>query len=463
MLAIALVTTTQGTVASRAAPNTKLWSAAASMPTARRGLSAAEGVDGYVYAIGGEGKGHTVGQTYYDGRILSTVEAYNPKSGTWTTEAPMRTPRSFLAAAAGRDGRIYAIGGRGKHGDLNTVEAYNPRVHTWSTVASMPTAREGLAAATGSDGHIYAIGGLDSNGRILHTVEAYDPAGNSWTAAASMPTARETLGAVTGPDGRIYAIGGSTSRGDLNTVEVYASAINSWSTAAPMPAARDGLAVATGADGRIYVIGGIDSGFVTDEVEAYTPQTNTWSFVAPLLTARDDLAAALGSDRRIYAIGGFFRVPVNAVQVYPSRVKPNSGKRVKPHTPPRPTAHEPTRLVFTFDQLSILDPEGRPHYRFSPGAPLYASGSYAVRHAHGRVAVSIVQRYQYWSATRHSWTSGRFPLRTTAHATNGSNTFELPYMVPTSLPRDIISIRITDALTVRSQARSRSAILSVKH
>ena len=42
---------------------------------------------------------------------------------SWTTVAPMPTPRYGLAAVSGPDGRIYAIGGDDGSSYLNTVEA----------------------------------------------------------------------------------------------------------------------------------------------------------------------------------------------------------------------------------------------------------------------------------------------------------------------------------------------------
>src|SRR5437660_1625792 len=81
---------------------------------------------------------------------------------SWSTVAPMPTARDALAAASGVDGRIYAIGGEDDNVNLHstsTVESYNPATNSWSTVAPMPTARELLAAAAGADGRIYAIAG----------------------------------------------------------------------------------------------------------------------------------------------------------------------------------------------------------------------------------------------------------------------------------------------------------------
>ena len=86
-----------------------------------------------------------------------------------------RTARHSLLAVAGVDGRIYAIGGYNNQGDLTTVEAYNTSTNTWSTVRpSLPTARSALGGAEGLDGRIYAISGVNSTS-YLRTVEAYLP------------------------------------------------------------------------------------------------------------------------------------------------------------------------------------------------------------------------------------------------------------------------------------------------
>src|SRR6266851_1912618 len=126
------------------------------------------------------------------------VEALEERSllSSWSTVAPMPTARQELAAAAGADGRIYAIGGANFVNNvymvLDTVEAYDPFRNSWSTVAPMPTARHLLAAVAGPDGRIYAIGG-EKIGSVLNTVEAYDPFRNSWSTVASMHTARYGL------------------------------------------------------------------------------------------------------------------------------------------------------------------------------------------------------------------------------------------------------------------------------
>src|SRR5439155_21866399 len=108
----------------------------------------------------------------------------------------------------------YVFGGFNVSGYLSTVEAYDPSTNSWTTRASMPTARRHLAAVAASDGYnqLNYVFGRDNNGKVP-TVEAYNPITNKWTTKASMPTARQELAAVRGSDGRIYVFGGDSGNG----------------------------------------------------------------------------------------------------------------------------------------------------------------------------------------------------------------------------------------------------------
>ena len=107
------------------------------MPTARAACNKI--INGILYAVGGANS---------EFKKLSTNEAYDPSTNTWSTKAPMPTARNHLSSAV-VDGKLYAIGGRtsGPSGNLNANEAYDPSTNTWSTKAPMPTARGGLASA----------------------------------------------------------------------------------------------------------------------------------------------------------------------------------------------------------------------------------------------------------------------------------------------------------------------------
>ena len=242
-------------------PATDTWTAQAPMPTPRRFLTAATDRGGRIYAIGGVGpQGDSEAYT-------ATVEAYTPSTNTWTAVAPMPTARAGAAAARGHDGRISVIGGccdPANNHAFSTVEAYTPSTNTWSTVAPLPSPRVFLGAVAARNGRIYAIGGrLDDTGTTnccaVTNVEAYRPAANKWESVAPLPLPVESHAVALGADGRIYAFGGLTGVPDsivLDRVLVYVPSSNTWSAVASLTTARTSHGGARGADGRIYAVGG---------------------------------------------------------------------------------------------------------------------------------------------------------------------------------------------------------------
>ena len=170
-------------------PGRDAWAEASPIPTARGSPAAAVGPDGRIYVLGGVDP---------DSKN-NVVEAYDPKTDSWARIKPLPTKRDdglCAVAAKGADGqvRIYAIGGRddSKPGNgLSTMEAYDPATDTWTAMAPMPTHRHALAATLGPDGRIYAIGGANDRVFASDAVEIYDPAKDSWTPGAHRcPTAR---------------------------------------------------------------------------------------------------------------------------------------------------------------------------------------------------------------------------------------------------------------------------------
>lgn len=191
-------------------PATNTWTNKASMPAARYALAVGV-VNGILYAVGG----------VYGNSAMADVWAYDPVTNMWTSKAAMPTAR-YGHAVGVVNGILYAVGGCSGSGfcgvgPLTTVEAYDPATNTWTTKASMPTARDGLAGGV-VNGILYAVGGY-SEGFDLATVEAYDPTTNTWTTKASMPTARQKL-AVDVVNGVLYAVGGHHVS-ELPTVEAY--------------------------------------------------------------------------------------------------------------------------------------------------------------------------------------------------------------------------------------------------
>ena len=141
------------------------------------------------------------------GGVVGTNEVYDPATDSWTSLAPMPTPREHLAAAVIGD-RVFVAGGRAP-ANFATLEAYSPATNTWQRLTDMPTARGGLGAAA-SGGKLYVFGG-EAPGVFPHN-EEYDPLaipGGAW------PTCRrrDTASARRLSGRRSTSIGGGTQAG----------------------------------------------------------------------------------------------------------------------------------------------------------------------------------------------------------------------------------------------------------
>ena len=200
-------------------PTSNTWNSRAPMPTPRR-AHAIGVVNGVLYAVGG----------LANGSFVNTVEAYDPTTDRWTTKAPMPTPRAHSAVGV-VNGILYVVGGcltgPCSQQALGTVEAYDPTSNTWTTKAPMPTPRAALGIGV-VNGVLYAVGGFTNGAHHLNTVEAYDQTTDTWSTKSPMPTPRDLFGAVGVLNGVLYAVGGShppdgveADYTGLATVEAY--------------------------------------------------------------------------------------------------------------------------------------------------------------------------------------------------------------------------------------------------
>ena len=163
---------------------------------------------------------------------------------SWTTMAPMSTPREGLAVAV-VNGRIYAMGGHTTGGAaVASTEAYDPATNAWTTRNPMSAPRAGFAAAV-INNIIYAVGGGDSRTRSKRMIRHPIPGRRR---RRCRPRAGVAAAAV---NGKLYAIGVPNT----SIVEEYDPNTNTWTTKTPMPTARSGLA-ASAIDGLIDAVGG---------------------------------------------------------------------------------------------------------------------------------------------------------------------------------------------------------------
>jgi N-acetylneuraminic acid mutarotase len=299
------------------------WSTLDHAPVARFCPAVTTGPDGRIYVFGGDYS--SISSPYIPVAHAEVFDpSINPATGpAWTAIAPMPTARagaSAVVATAG-DGnpRIFVIGGMNMAGALHTVEAYDPRSGAWSTLAAMPTARAYLSVTTGRDGLIYAIGGYDGGGAGLSTVEVYDPRQNAWLPSnqlAAMPTSRFSVASAVASDGRIYVIGGGRYSSYLRDVEAYDPATNTWERLPMIGRPRYAAAAVVASDGRINVIGGFEPSPGDGELRDVEVFDGTGWTTSPtmLTTARHGLGAAVDLQGRIYAIAGYHGGELNVVE-----------------------------------------------------------------------------------------------------------------------------------------------------
>ena len=119
------------------------------------GYHAACAVNGRIYVAGGNAS-----VLADEGGVKSGAYEYDPATDTWTTLAPMATPRDSLVAF-GVNGRAYFAGGRQSTaaGDLYYAESWelNPANGEWKQRASTAVAHMGgVGGAIGSKGYVFA-------------------------------------------------------------------------------------------------------------------------------------------------------------------------------------------------------------------------------------------------------------------------------------------------------------------
>jgi N-acetylneuraminic acid mutarotase len=147
-------------------PATNAWVKLARPPRSVT-LPAAGVIEGKLYLAGGRGYSSTSNQ----------LDVYDPATNSWATKASMPTARYDAAGAVGGGSllspRLYVIGGitTPTGPKLATVEAYNPVTNSWTTEARLRVPRRGLGA-TAAKGIIHALGGANDT-EPLATHEAY--------------------------------------------------------------------------------------------------------------------------------------------------------------------------------------------------------------------------------------------------------------------------------------------------
>jgi N-acetylneuraminic acid mutarotase len=279
-------------------PGTVGWTFGASMPTARQGAAtAAEG--GRLYVIGG-----STGTGAGNGTVVGSAEAYDPASDSWTTLAPMPSPRFQSHGAAQIGGKIYVAGGRLcsciPGGNTNSLFIYDVLTNTWSQGPNMPVnGSNGVSAAI--DSKLYVLNGYDGGYRT--DFWRFDPATASWTQLPSAPSPH-VVGAAGVINGKLYVAGGEPLS---NRLDVYDPQTNAWTQGADLPVGWQHMGAGTRGS-QLFLFGGATSdgtgpNGLSTRAAVYNADQNKWFDLPSLSTPRNVLMGGQ-INGTLMAIGG---------------------------------------------------------------------------------------------------------------------------------------------------------------
>jgi hypothetical protein len=304
-------------------PETGAWEVTDGLTQARFGHTATRLNDGRVLVVGG----------YHQGESVATTEIYDPATGMWSATGNLITDRAGHTATLLPNGKVLVVGGQWPvlmSGPIihSSVELYDPATGTWSEGASMEVARHDHTATLLPNGQVLVAGGDIYNGDPLAESELYNPTTNDWQPADRLNEARYAHEAVVLTSGEVLAIGGSTQTNAgafLNSTEVYSATTNSWTLVGDMATGRGSGHTATVLpDGRVLVTGGAGYGDCPGlpcayaSAELFHPTTREWQPAYDLTLPRWGHTATLLDDSTVLIVGGATtnNEPVASVERY---------------------------------------------------------------------------------------------------------------------------------------------------
>ena len=272
--------------------------------------SAAAMIGGMLYVFGG----------HYNQQVqtTSTVQVFDPRTGTWSRRGPLPAPPTQWNAAT--DGRtVWLAGGFvGDHPGPVTRDVWRYEVATdsWSAGPPLPAPRGGGALFL-IDSALHYVGGFlpDRRTNAADHWRLSLRGDSSWEPRAPMPQPRGQLaGVVLG--GAFYAIGGQFGHDggshDLPLVHRYDPGKDRWTEVAPLPRPVSHAEPSTFAfDGRAIVIGGRDheqewkpEGWWLSSVVLFDPARDLWLTLDELPKPLTGPAAAVTGSDLIVSGGG---------------------------------------------------------------------------------------------------------------------------------------------------------------
>lgn len=253
-------------------PNTQVTSVTNPMSFARAGHSATLVPSGHVIVVGGVDD---------SGTPLTSIEIYDPTSGTWTTSAGSLTVGVFNhVSTLLSDGTVLVTGGdRGASTMSKKVYHYDPVGDTVTPFSDMVTARSLHRAVLLPSNDVLIAGGFDNTHTPLVNAEIWSAGSTNCTATGSMHQGRADFGLATigtSPTTAV-AVGNTFGVTGNTTYEVYNIAGTTWGAATTIPAncTFENKDVTKITNGKVVGLYGYDSTAKTTSVN-FTYDGTTW-------------------------------------------------------------------------------------------------------------------------------------------------------------------------------------------
>ncbi|KAK4355880.1 hypothetical protein RND71_024851 [Anisodus tanguticus] len=189
----------------------------------------------YWYKVVGDGHDDTVHETSIT--VRSSVLKYETRRDTWSSCAPLATPRYNFACTC-KDGKIYVAGGQTTLDSADgtcLAEVYDPTKDEWKPLPNMSTLRY-KSVSVAWQGKIYVVGGFakrgnsDSKGPYMmerSSAELYNPQQQNWKYVARMWDLDIPPNQIVNVNGKLFSSGDCLNAWKGH-IEAYDEKLNMW-------------------------------------------------------------------------------------------------------------------------------------------------------------------------------------------------------------------------------------------
>ncbi|KAJ8722571.1 hypothetical protein PYW07_003751 [Mythimna separata] len=262
-------------------PVTNVWDYVGDLPEPRHHHSVGF-LRGRVYLVGGADPRDD--DIRGKSAVVSTVWSFEPVSRSWYSESGLMTPRKNFGLVVHRMA-MYAIGGLDKKGRvLRSVEKFDPKTGSWSEVRSMSVCRMAVACAKYRE-YIWVAGGMTGEKKkpVCKIVECYNSKTNEWTEIHSLrfPRCFSTMFAM---NDKLYIVGGAGKVSEkektvnsVGAIDVWDWKLRKWKQETEMSMPRHGHALAY-LGTQLIIIGGVTTIYMRalNNVESFCCERGAW-------------------------------------------------------------------------------------------------------------------------------------------------------------------------------------------